>query len=412
MAVALTVPTVWIVRDVSAGAEKLQGATVAIYAVDVAAAIVIVCALLCARERLMTTVRTAWRRLPGVVVSAGALALYGAVSTVWATDGMLAMQWTVRWVLVLGVIVSLVALRVRLVSMIAVFTLAMAVQSVVGIEQFATQEVVANTYLGTSAHRSVPGYMGVIETPEGRILRAYGFQSHPNIFGGLAAAAILGAVYVASTRRALRWVFLGVALLCTAGVLVSFSRTAVATAVIGGVLLAALLPRVRWAIVPVGGALVVMALVLSPVWSSRVTGDARLERQSVSDRMTQYTQAWTMIASHPYRGVGAGNYVATLYERDATHGAWTYQFVHNVPVLFITEFGVVGGLLCLPALWSVIKRRSLRRRTAALLLAGAALLLLDHYLYTTAVGMYGSAMMVLAAYRVPRTDVRSSANPE
>ncbi len=406
-AVSVTVPTVWLVRVTTVDGEVFHGATLGVYAADVAAVVIVTAALVMARARVVGLLRRLWRSALGVVVSVAALTVYGALGALlWAPDAAVALWQTARVVLALGVGVALAALRVRARVLLWAFVAAMSAQSAVALWQFGAQEVAAQKWLGVAAHSAVPGYMGVIANDAGRFLRAYGFQSHPNIFGVLAAWGMLAAgVLAVHARRAhVRSAALALGALCAVGVAVSFSRAALATVVVGVVACAILVYRQKiiganirimmraWAML--GVALVIFLLVLAPVWGTRVAMQERLERQSLTTRAAQYAQAWTLLRTQSLVGVGAGNYTTALRTQDgAAHGVWWYQNVHNVPLLWLTEFGVLGALLLVPGLVCIFTHCA-RRRTALLILAlPAPPLLLDHWLWSSAVGVHAVVLL-------------------
>ncbi len=279
----------------------------------------------------------------------------------------------------------------------------MGTQAVVALAQAATQ---TTAWLG-GLHLTWPGALipetsgaSVVQTAGGgRWLRAYGTLSHPNILGGYLILGLGAALERFRATRGRLW--LGVAWLLTAALLLTFSRSAWIGA---GVMLAVAFwllgyrrpidwRRVsRWAAAGLG-ALTLLSLPLAPLLLARVnlgTQPLRLEQRSLDDRARLALAAAQMLADRPHAGVGGGAFVVRLYQVAGVD--LPLEPAHNVPLLIAAELGV-PGVVALAVLAAAISRRLWRRRRAgsvasaelwmAAVLVGVLVTgLFDHYWWT------------------------------
>ncbi len=303
-------------------------------------------------------------------------------------------------------------------------------QAFIGLWQFFTQSTIASSLLGVAAHPIWGGGTSVIEIAGERWLRAYAGFPHPNFFGGYMAGAmvILVGLIVSETRIQARRIFLGMLVVLSAGLAVSFSRSAM-LAVGVGITILALLSTLRHGrhtslgqsegkklLLSFGIILISIITVLFPyraLFQTRVEHSTRLEQLSLNEREQQYAQAWELIRAQRwgraagYRGVtGIGNYTNAVSGRHPELPAWNIQPVHNAFVLMAAEIHGSSLIWVLLILYYCLKRalgitplssfkrhfwKQLRDPQSALPLAllGTLLLLLlfDHYLWSLHTGL-------------------------
>lgn len=221
------------------------------------------------------------------------------------------------------------------------------IQACVGLSQFATQQVVANKWLGQAWQSGTIAGSGSIETAAERWLRAYGSWGGPNPFGSyIAIIVVLGCLlYLQQAGWLKRLVLVGQGLLAAA-LVVSFSRGAWVAAMLG-VSIFVYQHRRQWKeCLPVVSVLVGVVFVwlvsLSSLVTTRLQGSRPLEVRSLTERQGQYGQAWQLFKMHPLVGVGPGLYTHALVTK---LNVATYQPVHNTFVLMLVELGSVFALL-------------------------------------------------------------------
>lgn len=161
--------------------------------------------------------------------------------------------------------------------------------------------------------------------------------------------------------------------------------------------------------------LFILVVIFFPLVELRTVGGSRAEALSVSERILGYEESFKIARTYPLVGVGAGNYTAASYAMNPARNGWEYQPVHNVPLLFFAETGVIGlGLF----LWVVIsyvmyhlshitytdtgyriQGTGVGYKVQALGLA-IPLLLFDHYLYSSHAGLLIAAILCGMALRL------------
>ncbi len=269
----------------------------------------------------------------------------------------------------------------RLRFVIALVLLAGASQALIGIWQFGLR--------GTG-----PEHFAIL----GDFYRAYGTFEQPNPFGGFmgltavfAWGVMIGALaplwpHLSDRLRERRnsrytpllvswtWIaFVGVcALLCSAALLLSWSRGAWLGFAAGLAVLVLFLPRQRW----VGVALLLMALTLFVVGMqtglvpSSVTerlasfqediqfGDVRGvdindANYAVLERLAHWQSALDMAQAHPWLGVGFGNYEPAYPDYALINWPDPLGHAHNYYLNILAEIGVIGTITYL-ILWGVV----------------------------------------------------------
>jgi hypothetical protein len=271
-------------------------------------------------------------------------------------------------------------------------------QAALGFGQFAAQAVYPDKWLGVAAQLPFIAGTSVVETADGRYLRAYGTLPHPNVFGMVCGLGLLAAAALAAGENGWRRYLAAATMpMLTVGLALSFSRSAWVGALCGAAAVGWLAWRQRlpvkraWlgfaALVALTSGAVVVGT-LPDIFSARLGATGRLEARSVEQRFSALGDARDLAAAHPWLGVGAGQMpVATAAMKPGRLG-WDYQPVHLLPAIVLVELGVVGfaawAALAMTALHSAWRRSrdfayvGLAAAFVALLVAG----LFDHYAWT------------------------------
>lgn len=277
-------------------------------------------------------------------------------------------------------------------------------QASLGIYQFLTQRAWASKYLGLAAHD--PNELGtaVVETADGRWLRAYGGLDHPNVLGGVLAISLIIAAYLLAKRKMIRsWrEMAGSALLfiyyftALFAAFFSFSRAAWLAAGIGMFYLAFnLMLKKDWWIfgrfmVLMFFSLGMIAVVAFPYRDlvfTRLTAAGRLEVKSVEERRHSILQAREIIGEKWLAGVGPGNYTTELARRDNHEKpAWDYQPVHNSFLLLFAQSGFLA-LIAFVAYFLLLWRGRREALAGPILTAFLVILMLEHWLISLPFGL-------------------------
>ncbi len=221
---------------------------------------------------------------------------------------------------------------------------------------------------------AMPGASVVMNAQGQRWLRAYGTLPHPNVLGAMLLVYLGGvaAQFVTSGQR--RW--LGFVALGGAALALTFSRAAWLG--LGAMLITALgliqsEARSRLRLAASTSALMMAATLipLTPFLLSRLNINApanALELSSTSERarLVEYgLQAWQ---AQPLTGVGAGVFVQWAARH--TDQRFPSEPVHNLPLLVLSETGVIGGAAALALLGAIVAEA--RRRQFVVRYASSA----------------------------------------
>ncbi len=281
------------------------------------------------------------------------------------------------------------------------------IQSAFIFYQAITQQVLASTWLGVAAH--LPAELGtsVVVSESTRWLRAYGTFAHPNLAGFYLAVALLAGIILysrLSTPR-IKLVLLIFLDLITVALILTFSRTAWLSAAFGlGVLLWLHLKNFQKSdhnilnlqkLLPFFTVFATAAVAIILAWPlvhTRATATGQLEQQSINERSTYTQDAINLIKHHPLIGVGPGQMPAAIHDQiDPHRDGWSYQPVHNIPLLLLAELGTISVAILIFILFHFLKTIPLLNPFIFLLIPP---LLLDHYLWSFWPGILLSAVLI------------------
>ncbi|MBI4268497.1 O-antigen ligase family protein [Candidatus Uhrbacteria bacterium] len=361
---------------------------------------------------LALAVGTAWRAkahgeppLPVEVFLLIVLVSASFFSIIFASDRAIAFIGAFRLLEGVGVYLLLRTVPFSMRSLAGWWVFGAVVQSALAIQQFAAQEVVANSWLGMAFHS--PKMLGdaVVENADVRWMRAYGSFVHPNIlavYGALGLAFLFFLVHEIEQKWKLYVLFLCGACI-TAGLFFTFSRDGwIALVCAGGASGVAVFLRrkksgptsERFSPVLVCALVCIMtAVLLSAVWWEPLSvrlgmqGWQRLELKSTNERIDGIRGALSLAPRH-MEGIGIGNYTRVLAseKRDASRRfASEYQPVHAVPLLILLEVGLLGFVAWALLIGYRIRRcfsNGVRPIDTALALLLIVPLFFDHFYWT------------------------------
>jgi putative inorganic carbon (HCO3(-)) transporter len=299
-----------------------------------------------------------------VLVTATVLALFVLIVVLaWlavpgAVQPAVAQAGAARLTLVIACGVAAWLARPHALEAASALGVALLVQSLVAIGQFAVQGSLGLTMLGELPHldTNVTG-VSVVAGAGRNWLRAYGLAAHPNVLGGFLVVALLllaGALYARAWSRpagAALWALIALGLVA---LVLSFSRSAWVGLLTGAAVLAAgagqyvRAGRRRSVVSVVLVAAVVLAVMLDlrDLIAPRFfdTGSV-LEARSIEERVHYAAVALDLIARRPWPGYGVDNFPLAVHQLlGLTPLQIGYPFVHNVALLAAVELGVPGGL--------------------------------------------------------------------
>lgn len=266
----------------------------------------------------------------------------------------------------------------------AAFLAGLVIPALFGWAQVLTGTQFASTELGLAAHSAADLGVAVVETPVGRLLRAYGPFSHPNVFGGYLVVGLLLCIWIdVQLKSRARLANAVLAAFLAATLVITFSRSAFLALILGlGCFFWTHRSHVRQNRALVG---LLTGLLIAGIWFhvpllSRVDASSRLEGKSVQERVGQYGEFLHVLGRAPWFGTGASGYTAALADAFPNRASWELQPVHNTFLLFLAEQGILGVL----ALILLLKQKGRRLLPLAILLPIA---LLDHYPWSSWAGL-------------------------
>jgi len=375
------------------GFEELYGQAweyglLSLFAVEI---LIVIAALL--RPRLKSYRDADWPLIMGGFFLAVAL-----VSVYLAESPMLAILVWLHMFIAYLMFRLLLDRRLRVRYVVGAFVAGLMIPSVLGICQFLVGASPESSWLGLAAHEAGELGASVVESINGRHLRAYGTFQHPNIFGGFLAIGLVSVVLLARWFRS-KGEKLGLHIMATViavAFVLTFSRSAwlaffVAAAIGGWIVLwehrIAARKAMPFIIVAMVATLLTIIVFFEP-FAARFHPNYRLEAISISERTTGLTNWWPTVRDEILFGVGPGNYTVELAAANPGVPVWAFQPVHNSFLLVLGEVGLAGAFFFV--LWAAsvdrINYKALPRATAvAALLMGAIVLviaLFDHYLFS------------------------------
>lgn len=358
----------------------------------------------------------------GLWLMAYGLLVISFLSIIWSPDKVLAFYFSCKLLLAVGLFWTVIKIKFDWKKMIVVLLLAGSIQGSLAIGQFLFQQDFSSTFLGTNQHLSEKGGSSVIETQEGRWLRAYGAFSHPNILGGYLSIVLLIVLYIEKNVAGnkvfgsrtghksinFKTYFLKLFLrltaygLCLSGLVVSFSRSAWMVFVIGFVLLFLFQKEKRRELSKIAVVFFAIALIwvsaFSPLFFSRAGVEGRLEQKSINDRSKYVEQSKEIISENFWLGVGAGNYTKVVAQKNPEQPVWQIQPVHNVFLLIWSELGIIGLILFASILLLPFFYVTENFLHYGLLITGYGLLFFDHWLWTSHFGIMFLGLIFLGLY--------------
>jgi O-antigen ligase len=282
------------------------------------------------------------------------------------------------------------------------------IQAVVAITQVLGQREFGLTMIGEFNLDPALSGMSILWTDDApRLLRGYGLSDHPNILGGVLAAALLVLLAgIGRYRDAWLAVACGVFAVGVAAVFVTFSRSA-AVGLAAGLGFAFLLLALRrdWAaLAPWAAACVVAVLVTAPLIRpytdyliARVNPTAEAagstEERSLNERDALARNTNEIFVENPLIGVGAGVLPEAMKDAFPDFG-YHYSPAHVVILVVAAETGIVGafayGLLMLaPFVLLWVRRQHLTPEligVSGALVALTVIGLLDYYTWSLNAG--------------------------
>jgi hypothetical protein len=258
-------------------------------------------------------------------------------------------------------------------DILKVLLVSVVIQMLIGLLQFSGGKSLGLEFLGES--KLLAGAIGTsfIKLSEGEFLRAYGTFPHPNVLAGYLLFVFLSASFARFTYKK-KGLPLLVMLLSSFLMVFTFSRVALS------LMIASWLVIGYMSLMKKG-----LAVLIFERFGTFFTGmDYALE-----DRIKLIKESFVIIKQNLWFGVGSGGFTRALEGNVpyAATGISLLQPVHNIPLLLVSEHGIIFGLLLTGLITAMILRpffMSLGGKHIFILgsLSILAVGMMDHYLLT------------------------------
>lgn len=348
---------------------------------------------------------------------------YSGLSIFWSADRLAEYYLWLHFLEAGALLLIILTSNASIIKLLWALLLSAGLQGLLATQQFLSQAIPANKWLGIAAHSAaVPGDI-VIEVADGRWLRAYGSFSHPNILGGFLVLGLIAGLMLwlhyfrspdkifiagnsARNKFAALWLkllsVLSVSMIASAGLFFTFSRSAWLAAGLVFILFIILSMQMirklgsareifQFLLFPLGSLLLLAAFffIFNSLILARADATNRLEAISKTERINQISESLTMIKSAPLFGTGLNNYTEKLSGFFPLRSAYQLQPVHNIYLLILSELGFIGLTLFLLLIAAALNLRLDKKNILSLspLAACLAIGLFDHYFWTSYAGL-------------------------
>lgn len=335
-------------------------------------------------------------------IATSLIGLFVAQQLFFSLDRLLTLQWIIGALLLVGLGIILHHKKDARIPFVAAFIISIVLQALLAAMQLFVSGTFASTMLGMSAHKALESGTAVVEYAGNRYMRAYGGQSHPNIFGGIALVGLILFNWLLKYKKTLgiRKNIIQFVILISAALFFSFSRAAwlalffwIATLIQSRkTLRESQITMVRWIV----GTFAVLVVIFFPLVVTRTNGESKLEQRSISERTADVGQWGRVMKDHGFFGTGLGSYTASL-----TNVAGDRRVpVHVIPLLAFAEIGLLGVLLLFFS--AIFFRLRLKWKTEYIYFA--PLFLFDHYLFSLWAGQVLFAALLFQMFEVGNND--------
>lgn len=327
------------------------------------------------------------------------LCVWMTCSSLWSLDWRTSLYIATHFWLIFLLILSLQDWHEAWTSIRIGLCAALIFQFTIGIIELNTQ----STQFLEALHLHWPGLIdatskgaSILKFQDGQnFLRVYGTFPHPNMLGGfvlICIAALISLIFKNQKTNWLAWVLLPFSI---ALIVITFSRSAwLGLFILFSVLVIkfqVLENKKLWAIFCVSAVTALSVLIpLRELVIGRTTAPTTAtESFSLEGRIWLSQQALQYASEKPVTGVGIGSFVIQLAQRA---GERNYvEPVHNIPLLVLSELGIIGAILFLTIALSIAREFFITKNVdtiilSALLAGMATIALFDHYFWSVAPG--------------------------
>ncbi|MBP9869810.1 O-antigen ligase family protein [Patescibacteria group bacterium] len=367
---------------------------------------------------LIVAVVLGWRLIPRSQrrvsrTTMGLIAGLFVLSIIATRFDVSALRAGLQWWVQVGLLASFVfVLRRQAIcwKKVATWTvIALIPHAILGIIQYANQEVWGASLLGIATQLPENAGVSVVEHGLFRVLRVYGGFPHPNIFGGWLVIGILTSLLLATWSEEKKFALFAMASssLFLIALLLTYSRSAWLALLVGGIVLLGYVIRKKklnhFFLLACGATILAGGIVgFSQKEHLLARGDtsSRLEAQSLSARAQSLQNGWMSFRAHPLIGSGP-NADLLVHVPESGRTTSPLEPPHAFLLLALANFGILGMML-----WGALMYRLKRSRSVGPIFPACIFLaplfvvgLFDHYLWSYWSGQALIAFALLISQR-------------
>jgi O-antigen ligase len=381
--------TRYIYKFLTLGGESFEYGKLSFYLSELILLVLIIFSLIYVKQKNIIKKRVS--KIMGIIFI---FLLVAIISFFGTTNQQLYFYGIIKLMEVIVLYLLITKIKFNYVKLGMAFVGSMFIHSILGIYQFFSQGVWANKYLGIAEQISNQGGVSVLEGGFGRLLRAYGGFSHPNIFGGFLVIAILILIGIYLNQKKKTILFYSILVILFSTLILTFSRSAFLALFSTLFILFIYFIYKKVEVKKFISILLVLVLVsgisfvlFNDFLKTRIQGQERLELKSNAERVILKKQAQSLLKENWFLGVGINNYVFVVHEKNSSLNIWDYQPVHNVYLLILVELGIIGLIsyiyLLSYSLWKAFRSNSLNKVILGLIILVIIIInFFDHYFWT------------------------------
>jgi O-antigen ligase len=327
------------------------------------------------------------------------LCIWMTCSSLWSLDWRTSLYIAAHFWLIFLLILSLQDWHQAWTSVKIGLCVALIFQFIIGIIELNTQ----STQFLEGLNLHWPGLIdatskgaSILKFPDGQsFLRIYGTFPHPNMLAGFVLICVAAVISLIFKNQKANWPAWMTLPLGTCLIAITFSRSAWLGLFVFFSVLAikfkVLENKKLWGIFCVSAVTALAVLIpLHELVIGRTTAPTTVtEGFSLEGRIWLSQQALKYASENPVTGIGMGSFVIQLAQRA---GERNYvEPVHNVPLLVLSELGIVGAILLLAVAISIAREFFITKNInviilSALLAGMGTIALFDHYFWSLAPG--------------------------
>ncbi len=283
-------------------------------------------------------------------------------------------------------------------------------QAIIATWQFFNQYIPANKWLGMAVQDPHQLGVAVVEFGDERWLRSYGSFGWPNSLGiYLASVFVLGIIltWQEKNKNTKLWYLLG-QIIVLVGLFFTFARGAWLATIISLLFVGLKNYKEKYLWQQLGVyalAFMMLLIIFKPLVFSRVDFQNRLEKISLSQRVTQWSQFQQVFANNYFIGSTPGNYTISLHELYPKYFVGDLKPAHNIYLLFVAEWGILGLVLLF---WLLINSKEILNWSFAPLVVALVAGFFDHWSISTFTGLIFFCLIIGISIKYNGIDTKVS----